>query len=297
MKRALVLLFFACGPSGSLTPLRDDHRCLDCPDAQTIEAGPMGIPNEPLESWDTTNAGPVTGIFAVEAVITAHAGPTVTLRQLLRLRIVQQGNKVHEKTTLCAFKLPEVPGTATLRIPPALQSVIQTKGAEEEGEFLQGTGTLKYVPPPFLVVVGAGLANPATDPLPTAMDLSKALDEDKDGDPGVTLGARVFTCPGDPPPFENLFVALRTSGLLTGTVPSPDLITGKVDVKFADSVLGYSNECLSAAAMLEIDVEPGSPFKALRTTSDDDIDRNGNVSCAEIVLRAPTTFGPEWNPE
>lgn len=258
----------------------------------------MSIPDEPLENWDTSNAGPITGIFAVEAVITAHAGPTVTLRQLLRLRIVQQGNKVHEKTTLCAFKLPEVPGTATLRIPPALQAVIQTKGAEETGDFLpQGTGMLKYVPPPFLVVVGADLANPATDPLPSMMDPSKALDEDMDGNPGVTLGAKVFTCPGDPPPFESLFVALRTSGTLTGSVPSPDLITGKVDVKFADSVLGYSNECLSAAAMLKIDVDPGSPFKALRTSSDDDIDKNGNVSCAEIILRAPITFGPEWNPE
>lgn len=294
MKRLVALLFVACGPSGSLTPLRSDHSCLDCPDASVIEAGPMSIPNEPLENWDTTNAGPVTGIFAVEAVITAHAGPTVTLRQLLRLRIVQQENKVHEKTTLCAFKLPEVPGTATLQIPPALQAVIQTKGAEEEGNFLQGSGTLKYAPPPFLVVVGASLVNPATDPLPTMMDTSRALDEDMDGNPGVTLGAKVFTCPGDPPPWESLYVALRTSGTLMGSVPTPDLITGKVDVKFADSVLGYSNECLSAAAMLKIDVEPGSPFKAIRTTSDDDIDQNGNVSCPEIVLRAPVTF-PDWN--
>ena len=109
MKRLALLLVFACGPSASdIKPIRTDHGCLDCPDSSITEAGPMSIPPEPLENWDTTNAGPITGIFAVEAVITAHAGPTVTLRQLLRLRIVQQDNKVHEKTTLCAFKLPDV---------------------------------------------------------------------------------------------------------------------------------------------------------------------------------------------
>lgn len=254
----------------------------------------MSIPPEPLENWDTSNAGPLTGIFAVEATITAHAGPVVTLKQLLRLRIVQQGTMVHEKTTLCAFKLPDVPGTASLQIPPELQAVIQTKGAEEQGEFLSGAGTLKYTPPPFLIVVGAKLASPATDPLPTQMDLGSALDEDMDGNPGVTLGAKVFTCPGDPPPWEKLYVAIRTSGSLIGQVPTPDLITGKVDVKFAYSVLGYSNECLSAAAMLKIDVEPGSPFTAIRTTKDDDIDQNGNVSCPELVARVTTLF-PDWD--
>jgi len=254
----------------------------------------MSIPPEPLENWDTSNAGPLTGIFAVEATITAHAGPEVKLKQLLRLRIVQQGSTfVHEKTTLCAFKLPVVPDTATLSIPPALQAVIQTKGAEEQGDFLSGSGTLKYTPPPFLVVVGAKLASPATDPLPTQMDLASAIDEDMDGNPGVTLGAEVFTC-GNPPPPEKLFVAIRTSGTLVGQVPSPDLITGKVDVKFADSVLGFSNECLSAAAMLRIDVTPGSPFKAIRTSADDDVDHNGNVSCPELVLRASTLF-PDWD--
>lgn len=293
-KPVFLLIVMACGPSaGDIKPLRMDHSCLTCRDADTTEAGPMSIPDEPLENWDTSNAGPVTGIFAVEAVITARAGPTVELRQLLRLRIVQKGNTVHEKTTLCAFKLPEVPGTATLQIPPALQALIQTKSGEEEGEFLQGTGTLKYAPPPFLIVVGAKLTNPATDPLPTQLDLGSAIDEDLDGNPGVTLGAKVFTCPGDS--WEKLFVALRTSGTLTGSIPTPDLITGKVDVKFADSVVGFSNDCLSAAAMLKIEVMPGSPFKAIRTTPDDDIDQNGNVSCPEIVLRAPVTFGPEWN--
>jgi hypothetical protein len=256
----------------------------------------MSIPPEPLEDWTEPDPGPLSGIFAVEATITAHAGPEVKLKQLLRLRILQKGMTtfVHEKTTLCAFKLPDVPGTASLQIPPELQAVIQTKGAEEMGDYLSGSGTLKYTPPPFLVVVGAKLANPATDPLPTQMDLTNALDEDNDGNPGVTLGAKVFTCPGDPPPWEKLYVAIRTSGTLVGQVPSPDLITGKVDVKFVDSVLGYSNECLSAAAMLKIDVSPGSPFRAIRTSSDDDIDQNGNVSCAELVLRIPVLF-PDWD--
>lgn len=288
MKRAFLFLLAACGPSGDAGFARADH--CPCGDAAAAGPDPSSIPNEPLEDWDTTNAGPLTGIFAVEAAIKARAGVEVEIRQLLRLRIVQQGTRIHQKTTLCALRLPDVPGSATLTIPAALQALIQKKGTEDQGEYLSTGSVIQYLPPPFLVVVGAKLASPATDTLPTMQDLSAQLDEDMDGHPGVTIGASVLTCTKP----ELLYVALRTSGRLTGTVPSNDRIVGKVDVKLSQSILGYSDECLSVAAMLRIDVEPGSPFEAKRTQDADDIDRNGNVSCPEIVLRAPDTFGAYW---
>lgn len=300
MKRLVLLPAFAllpfavavCGPSArDAGKLRDDHCPVGgCVDAASTSTGPITIPPEPLEPWDTQGAGPISGIFAVEATIKAHAGPEVEIRQLLRLRIVQQGSHIHQKATLCAFKLPDIPGTATLVIPPALQDVIQHKSTESEGDFLVMGSVIKYVPPPFLIVVGAKLQNEATDPLPTQTDLTNAVDEDHDGNPGVTLGATVFTCTS----AQRLYVALRTTGKLAGQISTNDLITGKVDVTLAENVLGYSDDCLSAAAMLKIDVEPASPFTAKRTFDEDDIDRNGNVSCPEIILRAPTTFGPYW---
>ena len=283
-----------CGPDASkVAPLRSDHCPVGgCVDASVFDAGPIVIPSEPLENWDTTNAGPLTGIFAVEATIDARVVVPVRLKQLLRLRIVQQGTTIHEKSTLCAFKLPVVQDVASLEIPPLLQQVIATKSTEDQGTYLSSDAVVNaaYSPPPFLVVVGANLQNPATDPLPTMTDLTNAVDEDHDGNPGVTLLANVLTCTQQ----QNLFVALRVTGNLSGTVITPDVITGKVDIGFNESILGYSDDCLSTAAQIQIVITPGSPFRAERTSSADDIDGNGNVSCPELVAHATDLF-PDWN--
>ncbi len=283
-----------CGPDASAVAyLRTDH----CPVGGCVDAGsgpdtgPATIPDEPLEDWDTTGAGPLTGIFIVEATIDATVVVPVQLRQLLRLRIVQKGKSVHQKTTLCAFKLPVVQDVATLEIPPALQSLIQTKTSESTGDYLSSDSILgaSYQPPPFLVLVGAALKNPATDPLPTQDDLTGAIDEDSDGHPGVSLLATVLTCTQP----QDLFVALRTSGILSGTVLTPDVIEGKLNVHLDESILGYDDPCLATAATIKIDIHPGSPYRAERTDASDDIDGNGNVSCAEMLLDAPKHF-PDW---
>jgi hypothetical protein len=284
-----------CGPSASnVTVLREDHCPVGgCVDASVFDAGPIVIPPEPLENWDTTNEGPLSGIFAVEVTIDARVVVPVRLKQLLRLRIVQQGTTIHEKTTLCAFKLPVVQNVATLEIPPLLQQVIASKSTEDQGSYLSSAAVVSaaYTPPPFLVLVGANLRNPATDPLPTMSDLTNATDDDHDGNPGVTLLATVLTCTAQ----QNLYVALRVNGVLTGTVLTPDVITGKVNIGFDESVLGYSDPCLSTASQIHTAINPGgSPFRAERTTSADDVDGNGNVSCPELVAHVLDLF-PDWN--
>lgn len=298
VRRGALLVAFAalaCGPDAAkVVHVREDH----CPvggcvaDAGAFDAGPITIPPEPLESWDTTGAGPLSGIFAVETTITARVGVIVTLKQLLRLRIVQKGTDIHEKTTLCAFKLPDVQGVATLQIPPALQTLLAAKATENEGNYISSDAVAlaAYTPPPFLVTAGAKLASPATDPLPTMMDPSAAIDEDGDGHPGVTVFANVLTCTS----LEQLYVALRTSGSLVGTVQTPDVITGKVDVHYDQSILGFSNDCLATAEKITIDIHPGSPFRAQRVGDEIDLDHNGNVSCPEMVLSADQIFA-DWS--
>ena len=278
----LATVAVACGPDpSSVGYLRSDHCPVGgCRDASISTDAAVPIIPEPLEAWDMTDAGPLSGIFVVEVDIKARVAVPVQLKQLLRLRILQKGTHIREKTTLSAFKLPVVENVATLVIPPALVSVIQGKGVEAEGEFLSSANLLGagYAPPPFLVLVGAALANPEVDPLPTIDTPQTAIDEDADGHPGVTLFAKVLTCTAD----ELLYAALRTRGKLTGTVRTPDVIDGKVDVGLDESIVGYSNDCLSTATQLKIQIEPGSPFRARRAKPTDDIDGNGNVSCPEI---------------
>jgi hypothetical protein len=299
VRRALfgiAALALACGPDASnVVFLREagDHCPVGgCkPDAGAIDAGPVVIPNEPLENWDTTDAGPLSGIFAVETTISARVVVPVVLHQLLRLRIVQRGTRIHEKTTLCAFKLPVVDNVATLQIPPKLQDLLASKATEVDGDFLSNANVVgaAYVPTPFLSLAGAKLSNEANDPLPTQTDPSTAIDEDQDGNPGVTLLAKVLTCTDT----EQLYVALRTTGALSGTVQTPDVITGKVDVHLDQSIVGWSNDCLATAAKIQILIVPGSPFRAQRVGNAEDIDHNGNVSCPELVANAPNIF-PGW---
>jgi hypothetical protein len=283
----------ACGPKEAPEPLRGDHCPVGgCVDAGVEDAAPIEIPPEPLEDWDTTDAGPLTGIFAVEAQITANVVLPVATRQLFRLRLVQHGTNLRAKTTLCAFKLPVVEGVATLIIPPKLEQLLWTKGVESEGEFLSDPKTVgaAYTPPPARVLVGATLADPENDPLPTFEDKTNAIDEDGDGHEGVTLSASLLTCQT----FGELYVALRTVATLSGTVLTGDVIEGKADVSLDQNIIGYSDACLATAVNINITIDPGSPFRAERVGDAEDLDHNGNVTCPELKQNAVALFGDFW---
>jgi hypothetical protein len=290
------LLAAACGPKDEPSVLRNDH----CPvGGCVVDAGaggtggaPIEIPPEPLEDWDTTGAGPLSGIFAVQAEITANVVLPVETRQLFRLRLVQHGTTIRAKSTLCAFKLPVVEGVATLIIPPKLEQLLWTKGVETNGEYLSKPETLgaSYTPPPSLVLVGANLTNPATDDLPTLENPATSIDEDDDGNLGVTLEASLLTCET----FQELYVALRTVATLSGTVLTPDVIEGTADVSLDQKVLGYSDPCLASAETINITIDPGSPFRAQRVGDAEDVDQNGNVSCPELKQNAVALFGDFW---
>ena len=290
-------LLYACGPNPSDTPfLREagDHCPLGgCVDA-SYSAGDAYVPvtYDPLEAWDGGDGGPLTGIFAVEATVKAKvAGIEVQSKQLYRLRIFQDGAFVHQKTTLCTLTLPSVPNVATLIIPLALEAELWTLPNETSGDYLSNGQAIvgaQYAPPAFVEVVGANLANPATDPLPT-MDAGTPTYDDA-WHPGVTLFANTLTCTTT----QALYVALRVTGALGGNVVDFDLIKGYAQVKLEDSVLGYSDPCLAVAATIKINVEPNSPFRAQRVGAQFDMNNDGNVDCPEIIDQAPAIF-PDWN--
>jgi hypothetical protein len=293
---ALAVVLCACGPSASNVPiLREagDHcQVGGCVDGG-FETDDSSVPItwDPLEDWDGGDGGPLTGIFAVEATVTARAGIEVTSKQLYRLRIFQDGTSVHQKTTLCLLTLPSVPNVVTLDIPAALQELIEATSSETTGNYLSNPAILEaaYIPPPFLDVLGAAdLTNPATDPLPT-MDSGIATDDDNDGHPGVTLIAQTVTCTS----AEQLYVALRVSGELAGTVQTLDVITGLAQIHLDESVVGYSDPCLAVASTITITVEPNSPYRAQRVGAAQDINGDGNVSCPEIIDQASSIF-PDW---
>lgn len=289
---AALATLFGCGPEASDVPYLRTTRCVGsaCADAGApADGGSTAIPYEPLEAWPE-EPGPLGGVFAVEAVVQARAVLEVEARQLFRLRIAQSGTTLRQKTTLCKFLLPSVEGVAELSLPAGLEGVLRSKPVEAAGEFLSRASTVgaAYQPAPSDFVVGTDA--PFGDPLPTEDDLTRAVDEDADGNPGVTLLAQTITC--DEP--EALFVALRTRVRLDGLVTSRDRIEGDVEVELEQSVVGYADPCLAVAAGIAISVLPGSTFTALRTLPEDDLNGDGNVGCEELLRSAPTRFGEAW---
>lgn len=302
-REALVLavsacVAIACGPSSGDYPVERTTRRDAAPardagtDAGPFDGGPPDVPDEPLEDWDTTDAGALTGIFAVEVVIPAKVVVEVEARQLFRLRIVQRGRSLHLRTSPCRIHLPAVAGVAELSIPPALEATIHTKSVEDEGDFLSGEGPtdVELTPPPSVLVLGADLDDPLVDPLPTPEQPSRAVDEDGDGNPGVTVDAVVALCRQP----EQAYLALRAVANLRATVDGVDTFAGDVTPELEWSILGYSHDCLAPAAELEIEILPGSTFTAIRVGAAEDLDDNGNVSCPEIAWAAVPLFGEAW---
>ncbi len=294
---ALALCVVGCGPSATDYPyLRGEECTTPCEDAGVDagrpDAGPPDIPDEPLEDWDETDADPLTGIFAVEVTIPARAVVEVETRQLYRLRVLQRGETVRLKVSPCRFALPSVPSVATLTIPPRLEAVLRGIAIEDEGPFLSAADPIgaTITTPRATVLLGAMLGDPEADPLPTPEMPETAIDQDEDGQVGVTVAAETVLCRQP----EELYLALRASVVMSATIAELDRFEGTVVPTLEQSVLGVSDRCLNAAASLEIEILEGSTFTALRADEASDYDGNGNVSCPEIAYYAEALFGEFW---
>lgn len=282
----------SCGPNADDYPyLRPDA---GYPDGLPPEdAGPSNIiEDDPLEDWDTTGAGPLSGIFAVELTIKANVIVEVESRQLARFRLLQRGREVRMRTQTCRLALPSVAGVVDLTIPLALEMLLRSKAEEHLGDYLSADDPVgaRFEPPDLFSLIGAELDDPRNDPLPTQANPLSALDEDDDGHPGVTVYADTLLCAQQ----ESVFVALRTVGTMSGTVHSADSFDGTLEPVLEQSVLGYSHDCMATAAALDIEILPGSSFRAVRLGDSFDIDENGNITCGEIVEAAAELFGAYW---
>ena len=298
---SLSLPLAACGPSADAYPFVRTERCPpDCDagardagaDGGRIDAGPPVVPPEPLEDWDETGAGPLTGIFAVEVVVQATVVVDVETRQLYRLRALQRDRSVRLLIQPCIIDLVTIPGVAELHLSDAAQAFASTRRIELMGDFLSAADPIgaTFAPPAAFVLVGAELAMPETDPLPTMADPTGATDDDGDGNPGITIEADAVVCSGP----EEAFAAIRASIALSGTLSDLDSIDGAADPVLEQSILGYTASCLSVAATLDVEVRPGSEFHARRVGDAQDLDDNGNVSCPEIAWWSPRFFGDYW---
>ena len=225
------------------------------------------------------------GRFGVLATLNEHVevlgleleDPNPQAELLLITDFTQSGLDVAMNTLVCDIKIPEVqlkgqpqpivfkPGSSLLASVPAVAGAAVLSGDTTCSTFSN--------PQALAVVLGARLAAPATDPLPTeaatqgcggnalgacatATAVGCTCDQEPDNHVGATLivqNAPVI------PDLDQVYVAMRTTVIMTGEVQSSDLIRGTVESTLEQTILDchrLSGPCDGAAASAIRNINP-----------------------------------------
>ncbi|MEX1294951.1 MAG: hypothetical protein AB1Z67_02150 [Candidatus Limnocylindrales bacterium] len=131
-------------------------------------------------------------------------------------------------------------------------------------------GVLRISRPPTPTPIGIRLDDPATEPLPSDPEDPRVVDDDGDGEPGVTvsidIGAGIV---------GEIYIARREIFEYEATQVEPDLLTGTVTDTSEQLVIGANNPLfLASEADWVQHPDPEKSFIVLRRVADDwDCDR------------------------
>jgi hypothetical protein len=265
----------------------------------------------------------LTGVWGVQASLQVslterpeaivHLCPagtaTATATLYLRLEVTSQdGADIQQTVSVCDIQLPapagavapcdENPETVSIAISlgPELAELLPTLQFDGVGTLAVEDGCATYRPDDLVLILGTDFAaNDRDTPLPfwdptcstdtetCVAEFVHVVDQDADGDPGVSLHAESEILAGD------AFVTFRTVPTLAGVVRDADTVVGTVvpELEYAlvGSDISLGQLALDTPTVIENLplIEPlaeGSTFTALRA------DDWGDGSCAAILERA-----------
>lgn len=201
------------------------------------------------------------------------------------------------------IQIPGQPLPSTLTLSPDALARVPPPGAPYA---LTGHATCdRFTAEPTVVLAGARLATPLTDPLPWDPETQTCaqpdqtgclFDLDEDGHPAATFIARNFPALD----VEDVYASLRSWVALDGLVASPDLIIGQATFGLEVVVVGCSIHPLGGGDLRlctqdEVDImasitpqftpTPGmdSTFVAVRVSPE--------TGCDEVIEQADSLFG------
>lgn len=191
-------------------------------------------------------AGEVTRTsYVVQLVEIAQDGLTLKMTDSYCLTFVDDG------TPLVTTEIPT--GFMT-----ALRPLTRIAALSETGE------QVAFVQQPYLEVRGAILENEKTDALPADPKDPRVVDQDNDGNPGMTVSVRILgIIEGE------TYVVQRVWYRLSGIVVAPDRIEGSIEWSDEQVVLGATNPLLVADTIGYPDPDPAkSVFIMIRAQDD-----------------------------
>lgn len=158
----------------------------------------------------------------------------------------------------------------------ATQAIVPISSPVEVSEV---DGELLVQRPATPTPVGIRLADPVNDRLPTDPGDPRIVDDDNDGNPGITVHVKV----GDA--FEgDLFIARREIFAYDMTADGPDSLTGTVKDNSEQLIIGATDPLLSAtkAQWVQHPDRAKSPILLRRVGAD--------VGCDQLMVQRDTLF-------
>ena len=170
----------------------------------------------------------------VQFVDVAQDGETLTMRDRYCFTLVEDGTPLVRTEIPDAFmaSLVPTPRTAALR-------------ATEEGIAFEAEN--------YVEVRGATLASPLADPLPTDPLDPRVIDQDGDGQPGMTVRVTVLAIVEG-----ETYIVQRVQYRLTGWVLGPDRIEGRIEWTDEQVVLAATNPLLEVDTIGRHDPDPAA---------------------------------------
>jgi hypothetical protein len=219
------------------------------------------------------------GVMQVTSDIVAYpfVGQRIrTTTLILHVEMRQTGSIVTVSETHCLVDTNDGTTMVSTEIPEAF---LRSLGVVERTATLEATADgWRFVEPWPTEVHGARLADPVNDPLPTTADDPRVVDQDGDGQPGITVRVRVLGLISG-----EVYVVQRLWKLLDGEVVAPDLIRGFLTWTNEQVTLGASNPFLTAGGEAQVDpVRERSYFVAIRVPT--------GTTCADLTTNWRTLF-------
>jgi hypothetical protein len=187
-----------------------------------------------------------------------------------RVEIDHNGQTLSLTGDICDLKIENESGLVQTVIPDAFVDSLPT---DERTVTIDGSN---FTQGKNYDVQGAELENPETDPLPTEPDSPKVIDQDEDGNPGLTIRIE-GTVSGE------VYVVQRGWQTRDGEIKSSDSVEGLVDWGQEQEVLGASSSLLeNRPDNSKADDPQKSYFEMTRVGS--------QTSCSDILGRKGELF-------
>lgn len=242
--------------------------------SMSSDVGPYGAcTTKPV----TDPAPDLTGRWAIRTVASRYV-PATGLTSAFYTRTVsvlladntQSGTDVTLSAQYCSQKAEDPDSPAHVVIPDSYVSSL--KPFVRSGKYAaDSTGVAVLQLPSFIEVQGAELAAPSSDLLPTDADDATVVDQDKDGNPGITIKLSGLAS-GD------LYVVQRQTSTWTGIAVGADRVEGRYAFKSEQNVLAANPTALKSLAAQTAVADPSacaSSFVMVRV--------GATATCAEVL--------------